>query len=168
LTGIKITSLGQLLAASLADGDELVIVDVSDTSQASSGTTKRITSADFLEAVNTAITDTHDDAVTVAEAYTDAPMTLNAQNGDYTFALSDAGNVLVEGTKSTGQTFTIPPNSSAAFAIGSVIEVNAVGAGGVTVAAGSGVTINGSNTALAQGSNRAYYKRATDTWWGMG
>jgi hypothetical protein len=72
----------------------------------------------------------------------------------------------VEGTKATAQTITVPPNSSGAFATGTVINVGPYGAGQVTVAGGAGVTLrapNGAKTA-AQYSTLSIIKRATDEW----
>lgn len=44
----NITALTEISLADLDDNDVFVIVDVSDTSQASTGTTKRITKANLL------------------------------------------------------------------------------------------------------------------------
>lgn len=48
----KITGLGALTGANTADGDQLAIVDVSDTSMDGSGTTKNITAAELSTAVH--------------------------------------------------------------------------------------------------------------------
>jgi hypothetical protein len=84
----------------------------------------------------------------------------------YTAALTDA-NDYIRFSNASSITFTIPPNSSVAFPIGTVIEVEQAGAGALSVAAGSGVTINsrGSDLTLAgQYSVAALKKVATDTW----
>ena len=92
-------------------------------------------------------------------------LTITQQAADYTLALGDAGTE-VEGTKATAQTITVPPNSSVAFAVGTVINIRQYGAGQVTVAAGAGVTLRapyGTKTA-AQYSTLSLIQRATDEW----
>jgi hypothetical protein len=87
------------------------------------------------------------------------------QAANYTLALGDAGTV-VEGTKATAQTITVPPNSSVAFPIGTVIEVVQYGAGQITLTPGAGVTIRTASTLTtrAQYSSVGLRKRATDEW----
>ena len=91
---------------------------------------------------------------------------LNAQTGTtYTFVLADRGK-LVTTSNGSAQTITIPPNSSVAFAVGTQIQVAGLGAGEVTMAAGSGVTIR-STPGLklrAQYSSVTCIKIATDEW----
>lgn len=86
--------------------------------------------------------------------------------GSKTLALTD-GLSGQDSTSATGITITVPPNSSVAFPIGTIIEIAQVGAGQVTVAAGAGVTINSAGALLktrAQYSAISLRKRATDTW----
>lgn len=91
---------------------------------------------------------------------------LNAQTGtSYTLVLTDHTK-LITLSNASAITLTVPPNSSVAFAVGSVIDLAQIGAGQVTVAQGSGVTIN-STPGLklrAQYSGATLRKRATDTW----
>jgi len=69
-------------------------------------------------------------------------LTLNAQTGvTYTLVLTDAQK-LVTLSNAGSITATIPPNSSVAFTIGDQVNLMQLGAGQVTVAAGSGVTVN--------------------------
>lgn len=90
---------------------------------------------------------------------------ITQQAADYTLVLADAGTV-VEGTKGTAQNITVPPNSSVAFPIGTVIELCQYGAGQLTVVAGAGVTLRNpsSLTSRAQYSSLSLRKRATDEW----
>lgn len=84
----------------------------------------------------------------------------------YTLALVDFGS-LIEFTSATAVTVTIPPNSSAVFPIGSMIEVCQYGAGKVTVAAGAGVTLLSPGSVLSTASQYSTIrlrKTATDTW----
>lgn len=96
-----------------------------------------------------------------------APKTvaISTQAADYTLALGDAGSE-VEGTKATAQTITIPPNSTVAFPVGTVINIRQMGAGQITVAAGVGVTLRaprGAKTAVLY-ATVSLVKRAADEW----
>jgi len=67
--------------------------------------------------------------------------TINSQAGtSYTLVAADLGKV-IQTTSASAVTITVPPNSSVAFAVGTVVEVVRMGTGSVTVAAGGGVTI---------------------------
>lgn len=92
---------------------------------------------------------------------------INAQTGTtYTFVLGDAGR-LVTASNASAQTYTVPPNSSVAYPVGTKIDIVQIGAGKVTLAQGSGVTINSKNSrkALAgQYVGGTLIKTATDTW----
>jgi hypothetical protein len=84
----------------------------------------------------------------------------------YTAVLADADS-MVRFTNASAVTFTIPPNSSVAFPVGSFIEIVQSGAGAVSVAAGSGVTINSRSADLTLAGQYAVAfvkKVATDTW----
>lgn len=92
---------------------------------------------------------------------------LNAQTGTtYTAVLTDDGK-LVTCDNASGITLTIPPNSSVAFGIGTQINIMQLGAGQVTIAAGSGVTLQSQGSKLktnGQYSVATCAKIATDTW----
>lgn len=85
----------------------------------------------------------------------------------YTLVLSDAGET-IEMNSASATTLTVPPNSSVAFPLGTLIEVYRMGAGTVTLVAGSGVTLTvpvGSPLTLrVQGSTAGLRKRATNEW----
>ena len=109
-------------------------------------------------------------------AYAPANLTLNAQTGTtYTFALSDKDR-LVTASNASAQTYSIPTNASAAFAIGSQINIIQIGAGQVTInAVTSGTTtVASAGAATAAPKLRAQYssatliKVATDTWYVVG
>ena len=92
-------------------------------------------------------------AVTVTGAVTAgsvvAPLAINAQTGTtYTFADGDQSK-LVTASNGSAQTYTVPPNSSVAFAVGTAITIIGIGAGKVTLAQGSGVTINSKDSEKA-------------------
>ena len=79
-------------------------------------------------------------------------LTFNQQSGSsYTFVLSDGnGSTEVQGTSASAQTFTIPANSSVAFALGTVLVVRQMGVGTITVQGAGGVTLHGGGTTTAQ------------------
>lgn len=89
----------------------------------------------------------------------------------YTLALADADSI-VEMNSASAQVFTIPPNSSVAFPIGTTVELVRIGAGSVTITPGAGVTIpnsieaagTSSRTITSQYTSASLYKRATDAW----
>lgn len=92
-------------------------------------------------------------------------LTLNAQTGTtYTLVLSDK-NKLVTLSNASAITVTVPTNATAAFATGSQISIQQIGAGQVTVAGASGVTITGTGTKLrTQYSAATLIKTGTDSW----
>lgn len=91
-------------------------------------------------------------------------ITANDQSGTtYTLVADDAGKV-IRCTNASAVTVTVPPNSSVAFAVGTIINVYAAGAAGVAIAAGSGVTIRNNSVGLAQYEEVSLRKDATDEW----
>lgn len=92
-------------------------------------------------------------------------VTAAAQTANYTAVLADSGQV-VEMNAASAVNFTVPPNSSVAFPVGTVMEVCQLGAGQVTIVAGAGVTLRtpSSLTTRAQYSSVGLRKRATDEW----
>lgn len=92
--------------------------------------------------------------------------TINTQTASYTAVIGDAGKT-VEMNVASANNFTVPPNSSVAFAVGTAIDVVQYGAGQTTIVAGAGVTIRSSGAKLklvGQYSGATLYKRATDEW----
>lgn len=110
------------------------------------------------------IADTSNLVVTSDSRFT--TVTANAQTANYTLVLSDAGKA-IDVTNASARTVTVPPNSSVAFATGTVVEVSRLGAGTVQILPGSGVTLNsvdGDDFIANQYSTVALRKTATDTW----
>jgi hypothetical protein len=90
----------------------------------------------------------------------------NPETGNYTLVLTDA-SLTLEIDSVSGVSVTVPPNSSVAFATGTMIEVFQYGAGQVTFVPGSGVTIRSSGAKLkltGQYSTAVLWKRATNEW----
>lgn len=84
----------------------------------------------------------------------------------YQIVLADRG-LVIEFNSASGVTLTVPPNATAAFPIGSVVEVHQYGAGQVTLAPGAGVTFRSPNGWLKTAvlySSVVLRKRATDEW----
>ena len=96
-----------------------------------------------------------------------APIAFNAQTGTtYTFVAADAGK-MVTSSNGSAQTFTVPPNSSVAFDVGTQIIVQNIGSANCTLAQGSGVTITSvdSNKEIdGQYASACLIKTATDAW----
>ena len=90
---------------------------------------------------------------------------VNTQTASYTAVLGDAGQV-VEMNVAGGNTFTIPPNSSVAFATGTWINLAQYGAGATTITPGVGVTIRNRSGLVTAGQYAlaTVYKRGTDEW----
>jgi hypothetical protein len=93
----------------------------------------------------------------------------NAQNGAYTFALPDSGRGC-EHTDASTPTWTIPPNSTVAFPVKTVIPISNTGTGSVTIARGSGVSLYSSgsttdaNKTLPQNTVATLFKASSNVW----
>jgi hypothetical protein len=101
-------------------------------------------------------------------------LSLNAQTGTtYTFVLADNGK-LVTASNASAQTYTIPLNSSVAYATGAQINLIQIGAGQVTIVGAGGVTVASNAATSASPKCRNQYaaltciKVATDTWYVIG
>lgn len=96
-------------------------------------------------------------------------MTITAQAASYTAVLADGGT-MVEMNNASANNFTVPPHSSVAFPVGTVIDVLQTGAGQTTIVAGAGVTVNYAIglKLRAQWSAASLVKRATNTWVAIG
>ena len=96
-----------------------------------------------------------------------APLQINAQTGTtYTFVLADAGK-LVTSSNGSAQTFTVPPNSSVAYAIGTQVIVQNIGSANCTLATAGTPTINSKDSNLeidGQFAAATLIKTATDAW----
>lgn len=84
----------------------------------------------------------------------------------YTAVAGDAGGY-IQFTNGSAVAFTIPPNSSVAFPIGTVMTIEQNGAGVITITAGVGVTLHSRGGFVATAGQYAVAqvkKVATDTW----
>ena len=99
-----------------------------------------------------------------------AMIAINAQVASYTAVLTDDGK-LVTMSNASANNFTVPPNSSVAFGIGTQINIAQLGAGQTTLVAGAGVTINSAGTKLKlkeQYAVATVVKTGTDEWFAVG
>lgn len=112
--------------------------------------------------VDTAVADAVSEELGVkADAY---PAQNHQTGTSYTFGLDDAKRLTLADNPAAS-TYTIPRQSSVAWLTDTVVEVVNVGAGLVTIAAGSGVTIeNPTTVTLAIGESAVLIRRSADTW----
>lgn len=83
----------------------------------------------------------------------------NAQTGTtYTLVAADAAKKLVTLSNAGAITLTVPPSI---FAAGQTIDIQAIGAGQVTLAQGAGVTITSTGATASAPKLRAQYSAAT-------
>lgn len=143
----------------------LTLADVITTSNTKTLTNKTLTAptiADFTNA-NHDHGDADDGGTLPASSVLNLPA--NAQTGTtYTFALADARKH-VTASNSSSQTYTVPPQADVVWLADARIPLTNLGAGVVTVAAGSGVTLNGSDLTLAQGESAVLLRTASNVWW---
>lgn len=139
------------ISVGTATSDTAGIIEIATTAEVATGT-------DTERAVTPAGAAAH---------YSPIDRSVNAQTGTtYTFVLADAGK-LCTFSNASAVTVTVPPNSSVAFDVGTQIDVLALGAGAVSIAAGSGVTVSSKDSNLQlseQYSGGTLLKIATDTW----
>lgn len=92
---------------------------------------------------------------------------VNSQSGAaYTLTAADAGKT-IEMTGTAAATVTIPADTSAALAVGTVVHVVRAGTGTVTIAGAAGVTLQGPSSTMQaenQFSELRLRKRAANTW----
>ena len=98
-----------------------------------------------------------------SKLYADTFTVRTATGTTDTWVAGDQGKLL-RYTNAGAVTATVPPNSSVAFPVGTVVNVYSAGAGGVTVAAGSGVTVRNNADPLVQYGEVSLRKDGTDEW----
>jgi len=92
-------------------------------------------------------------------------LAIQANVASYTLVLADNGKTITQ-TLGTATNVTVPQNSSVAFPIGCSIPIVQLGAGQVTIVAGTGTTLI-TSTGLklrVQNSMAFLHKIATNTW----
>jgi len=92
------------------------------------------------------------------------------QTANYTPVLGDASKLIIMNNAGAA-TVTMPPNSSVAYALGTLIHVIGINTGVVTIAGAGGVTVQSADGALSLRtlySSATLYKAGTDTWYVWG
>jgi len=89
--------------------------------------------------------------------------TENLVGTSYTLALTDRNRLVTMSAGASAATFTVPPNSSVAFPVGTVIWLQHIGTGAVDIVAGAGVTLHNTGN-FAQYEVIAIIKRLINTW----
>lgn len=94
-----------------------------------------------------------------------SPQEINSRTGSYTLVLSDAGK-LVAVDSSGAAVITVPPSTAVGYAVGTHIDIAAIGTGAVSVAAGDGVSVVGTPglKLRARHSAATLIKIAADAW----
>jgi hypothetical protein len=89
----------------------------------------------------------------------DSTLAFNAQTGTtYTLVLTDSQNKLVTTSNASAITVTVPPSI---FSAGNTINLQSIGVGLTTFAAGAGVTITSTGASAAAPILRARYSACT-------
>lgn len=159
----------------LAIGSDVQAYDADLAALATAGnsTTLAAVTAAFTTALKTkldgieALADVTDATNVAAAGAVMQAQTVNAQTGTtYTLVAGDAGK-LVTLSNAAGITLTLPQDSDATIAVGTYVDLLQLGAGQVTVAAGTGATLRTSGLtakARAQYSRLGVQKVSANTW----
>jgi hypothetical protein len=86
----------------------------------------------------------------------------NIQTNSYSLLLTDRDRVVVMNNSSEA-TVTVPNDSTTNFPVGSMVYVSRIGAGAVTLSAGSGVTVSRTGQ-FASGEEVFLRKRSANNW----
>ena len=111
--------------------------------------------------------------LTAAEqnALATAMIAIRASTATSTTALLTDDGKLVTMSNASANTFTVPPNSSVAFGIGTQLNIAQLGAGSTSIVAGAGVTLNSAGGKLkldAQYAVATCVKTDTNEWFVVG
>lgn len=92
--------------------------------------------------------------------------TISAKTDSYTLSNLNERDTIIEISKSSATTLTIPTNSSVAYPVGTTIDIIQTGTGQVTIAGAGGVTVNATPglKLRTQWSSATLLKRAENTW----
>jgi len=91
-------------------------------------------------------------------------VTENIKTSSHTLSLNDRDRVVAMNNTS-GETVTVPNDSVVNFPIGSIVYINRINSGSVTLAAGNGVTLRGLlSSQLSSLQELGLRKRAANDW----
>lgn len=93
-------------------------------------------------------------------------LTVNTQTANYTLALSDANIAWIDVNSANAVFIMVPHSANVAFANGSSILLNRLGAGNLTISAQANVTVRNASsaTARAQNSSLGLFMRTPNDW----
>ncbi len=105
------------------------------------------------------------DTIPLADVAVLKHATITPETSSYVLQLADDGTTITMNVASAN-TLTVPLNSSVAFPIGTVINIECIGAGKTTVVATGGVTIisKGSYLGITVLGDASLHKLGTNTW----
>jgi hypothetical protein len=148
--------------ASTLDGLTDVVITA-----AASGDILRHNGTNWVDAVGTTHFEVAGAAAAAQAASQPLAQSVNAQTGTtYTLVAGDAGK-LVSLSNGSAITLTLPQDSDATIAVGTYVDLYQLGAGQVTVAAGTGATLRTSGLtakARAQYARFGVQKVSANTW----
>lgn len=94
---------------------------------------------------------------------------VNTQNGNYNFVLGDAGKIVRKTSGGSGETYTVPANSSVAFPVGTILIIHNDGGGTLSIAITTDTMeqwVSGSTgTRTLADNGRAVIEKVTTTSW---
>jgi hypothetical protein len=92
--------------------------------------------------------------------------TIAAKTDSYTLSNLNERDTIVEISKASAVTLTIPTNASVAYPVGTTVDIIQTGSGQVTIAGAGGVTVNATPglKLRTQWSSATLLKRAENTW----
>ena len=92
--------------------------------------------------------------------------TISQKTDSYTLAALTERDTIIEISKASATTLTIPADSTVNFPVGTTLDIIQTGAGQVTIAGAGGVTVNATPglKLRAQWSSATLLKRAANTW----
>ena len=92
--------------------------------------------------------------------------TISQKTDSYTLSSLDERDTIIEISKSTATTLTIPANASVAYPVGTTLDIIQTGTGQVTIAGAGGVTVNATPglKLRTQWSSATLLKRGENTW----
>lgn len=164
--GGTVTSVSGTSNRITSTGGTTPVIDISATFEALLGKVAQRIDQNNASTTSTQFVSVISDEVGTGSVVLSEP-DVNTQTGNYTLVLSDKAKE-VRMNVASSNTLTVPPNSSVAFPVGTVITVSQYGIGPTSLVEGSGVTIRtsaGQLTIPKQYAVAALRKIGTDEWY---
>jgi hypothetical protein len=92
--------------------------------------------------------------------------TISQKTDSYTLSNLNERDVIIEVSKSSAATLTLPADSTVNYPVGTTLDVIQTGTGQITIAGAGGVTVNATPglKLRTQWSSATLLKRASNTW----